>query len=114
MASLYKNRDVWYISVSIGKNRATRSLRTTDYKVAKGLKPYIESQKILELTGLKKRTNALSFAALSAKFLQAKSHRSDNTLMLYELYQFTGMLLQPCSVLFVCRIIFLNFLPKQL
>ena len=84
MASLYKNRDVWYISVSIGKNRATRSLRTKDYKVAKGLKPYIESQIILELTGLKKRTNALSFPDLAAKFLRAKSHRSDNTQMLYE------------------------------
>ena len=84
MASLYKNKNIWYLSVSIGKDRTTRSLRTSDYTVAKKLKPYIESQLILELTGLKKRTAALSFPDLAAKFLQAKSHRSDNTQMLYE------------------------------
>ena len=50
MASLYKNRDVWYVSVTIGKDRITRSLRTSDYTIAKKLKPYIESQIILELT----------------------------------------------------------------
>jgi len=53
MASIYKNRNVWYLSVTIDKNRATRILRTSDYKVAKQLKTYIESQLILELTGLK-------------------------------------------------------------
>ena len=84
MASLYKNKNIWYLSVSIGKDRSTRSLRTSDYTVAKKLKPYIESQLILELTGLKKRTDTLSFPDLAAKFLQAKSHRSDNTQMLYE------------------------------
>ena len=84
MASLYKNKNIWYLSVSIGKDRSTRSLRTSDYTVAKKLKPYIESQIILELTGLKKRTDTLSFPDLAAKFLQAKSHRSDNTQMLYE------------------------------
>ena len=84
MASLYKNKNIWYLSVSIGKDRSTRSLRTSDYTVAKKLKPYIESQIILELTGLKKRADTLSFPDLAAKFLQAKSHRSDNTQMLYE------------------------------
>ena len=84
MASLYKNKNIWYLSVSIGKDRSARSLRTSDYTVAKKLKPYIESQIILELTGLKKRTNDLSFPDLAAKFLQANNHRSDNTQMLYE------------------------------
>ena len=84
MASLYKNKNIWYLSVSIGKDRTTRSLRTSDYTVAKKLKPYIESQIILELTGLKKVNNPLSFPDLVAKFLKAKSHRSDNTQMLYE------------------------------
>ena len=84
MASLYKNKNIWYLSVSIGKDRTTRSLRTSDYTVAKKLKPYIESQLILELTGLKKVNNPLSFPDLADKFLQNKSHRSDNTQKLYE------------------------------
>ena len=84
MASIYKNRNVWYLSVTIGKNRATRSLRTTDRKVAKQLKPYIESQLILELTGLKKRTSTVPFPDLAAKFLKANTKRSKNTQKLYK------------------------------
>ena len=84
MASIYKNRNVWYLSVTIGKNRATRSLRTSDYKVAKQLKPYIESQLILELTGLKKRTSVVPFPDLAAKFLKANTKRSKNTQKLYK------------------------------
>ena len=84
MASIYKNRNVWYLSVTIGKNRATRSLMTTDYKVAKELKPYIESQLILELTGLKKRTSVVPFPDLAAKFLKANTKRSKNTQKLYK------------------------------
>jgi len=84
MASIYKNRNVWYLSVTIGKNRATRSLRTSDYKVAKQLKPYIESELILELTGLKKRTSVVPFPDLAAKFLKANTNRSKNTQKLYK------------------------------
>ena len=84
MASIYKNRNVWYLSVAIGNNRTTRSLRTSDYKVAKQLKPYIESQLILELTGLKKRTSVIPFPDLAAKFLKANTKRSKNTQKLYK------------------------------
>jgi len=84
MASLYKNRDVWYVSVTIGKDRITRSLRTNDYNAAKKLKPYIESQIILELTGIKKRTDTVPFPDLVAKFLKVKTNRSHNTQKLYE------------------------------
>jgi len=84
MASIYKNNNTWYLSVTIGKNRATRSLRTSDYKVAKQLKPYIESQLILELTGLKKRTPVVPFPDLAAKFLKANTKRSKNTQKLYK------------------------------
>ena len=84
MASIYKNRNVWYLSVAIGNNRVTRSLRTSDYKVAKQLKPYIESQLILELTGLKKRTSIVPFPYLAAKFLKANTKRSKNTQKLYK------------------------------
>jgi len=84
MASIYKNRNIWYLSVTIDKNRATRSLRTSDYKVAKQLKPYIESELILELTGLKKRTSVIPFPDLAAKFLKANTKRSKNTQKLYK------------------------------
>ena len=52
MASLYKKRNVWYLSLSINNKRVTRSLNTKDYSIAKQLKPYIESSIIQELTGL--------------------------------------------------------------
>jgi len=84
MASIYKNNNTWYLSVTIGKNRATRSLRTKDKRVAKQLKPYIESQLILELTGLKKRTSVVPFPDLAAKFLKANTKRSKNTQKLYK------------------------------
>ena len=51
MASLYKNKNIWYLSVTISNKRVTRSLRTSDYKVAKKLKPYAESTNIAELNG---------------------------------------------------------------
>ena len=84
MASLYKNKKIWYVSVTIGKDRITRSLKTSDYKVAKKLKPYIESQIILELTGLLKRNKTLPFPDLAARFLKDRTNRSNNTQKLYE------------------------------
>ena len=70
--------------VIISNKRVTRSLRTSDYKVAKKLKPYIESQIILELTGLIKRNKTLPFPDLAARFLKDKSNRSNNTQKLYK------------------------------
>ena len=52
MASIYKKRNIWYLSIAIGNIRATRSLSTDNYQVAKALKPHIESQLIAELTGI--------------------------------------------------------------
>ena len=46
MASLYKNKDTWYLAVNHSGKRLTRSLKTKDKKVAKQLKPYIESELI--------------------------------------------------------------------
>ena len=84
MSTIYKKNNTWYLSVSIGKNRLTRSLRTDDYKVAKALKPHIESRLITELTGLKKRTSVVPFPDLAAKFLKADTKRSKNTQKLYK------------------------------
>jgi len=55
MATLYKNRDVWYITKSYENQRLTRSLRTKDKQIAKKLKPIIELELLEELTGVKPR-----------------------------------------------------------
>ncbi|MDP6920211.1 MAG: hypothetical protein QGH43_13295, partial [Arenicellales bacterium] len=73
MATLYQNKGHWLLTVQYQGRRLTRSLRTKDKKVAKQLKPYIESQLILELTGLKKRTSTVPFPDLAAKFLKANT-----------------------------------------
>ena len=84
MATLYQNKGHWLLTVQYQGRRLTRSLRTKDKKVAKQLKPYIESQLILELTGLKKRTSVIPFPDLAAKFLKANTKRSKNTQKLYK------------------------------
>ena len=84
MATLYQNKGHWLLTVQYQGKRLTRSLRTKDKKVAKQLKPYVESQLILELTGLKKSINPISFPALSTRFLKASKKRSKNTQDLYE------------------------------
>ena len=84
MATLYQNKGHWLLTVQYQGRRLTRSLRTKDKKVAKQLKPYIESQLILELTGLKKITSIVPFPDLAAKFLKANTKRSKNTQKLYK------------------------------
>ena len=76
MATLYQNKGHWLLTVQYKGRRLTRSLRTKDKKVAKQLKPYVESQLILELTGLKKTTPALAFPVLSDRFLKASNKRA--------------------------------------
>ena len=56
MATLYKNRGVWYITTSYDNQRLTRSLRTKDKQVAKKLKPVVELELLEELEGVKNRS----------------------------------------------------------
>ena len=84
MATLYRNKGHWLLTVQFKGRRLTRSLRTKDKRVARQVKPYVESQLILELTGLKKATPSLAFPALSDKFLRANNKRSKSTQNLYE------------------------------
>jgi len=84
MATLYQNKGHWLLTVQYKGRRLTRSLRTKDKKVAKQLKPYVESQLILELTGLKKTTPSLAFPVLADRFLKASNKRAKNTQDLYE------------------------------
>ena len=84
MATLYQNKGHWLLTVHHKGRRLTRSLGTKDKKVAKQLKPYVESQIILELTGFSKPTSTLSFPVLTDHFLKANKNRSKNTQDLYE------------------------------
>ena len=85
MSTIYKKNSTWYLSVSIGSNRLTRSLRTNDYKVAKTLKPHIESQLIGELTGINKNRKQIGFPELAERFLKAEHGWAKNT---YKLNRF--------------------------
>ena len=71
MATLYKNRNIWYITVSNGNNRLTRSLRTKDKQVAKQLMPSIELDLLIQLPGAKQPSKNLSFDELIKCYLKA-------------------------------------------
>ena len=85
MASIYQKRNVWYISIMHDKKRITRSLGTKDKKVAKQLKSHVESQIILELTGIIKSNLDLRFSEIVPRFLKADHNWSPST---YDLNQY--------------------------
>jgi len=72
MASLYKNKDTWYLAINHNGKRLTRSLKTKEKKIAKQLKLYIESELIAELIGIKKRNEKLNFPEIVERFLKAE------------------------------------------
>lgn len=98
MATIYKKQNTWYLSVSIGNNRLTRSLRTDNYKLAKTLKPHIESLLIAELTGLNKTNIKLEFPELVKRFLKAEHGWAKNTYSLYRLVLRTHLQGKPLPV----------------
>ena len=49
MASLYKNKDTWYLAINHNGKRLTRSLKTKEKKVAKRLKLYVDQNLLLNL-----------------------------------------------------------------
>ena len=79
MATLYKNRGVWYITSSYDNQRLTRSLRTKDKQVAKKLKPAVELELLEELTGVKTRKRNLSFDEIVNKYLSTKHNWTSRT-----------------------------------
>ena len=72
MATLYKNRDVQYITTSYENQRLIRSLRTKNKQIAKKLKPIIELELLEELKEAKPRNRNLPFDAIVEKYLSAK------------------------------------------
>ena len=83
MASIYKNNNIWYLSVFINGKRRTKSLKTENINVANKLKDKAEYELIAELMGFKKQDKELSFKELSAKFITQKT-RSISTQKIYE------------------------------
>ena len=79
MASIYKNNNTWYLSVNINNKRKSKSLKTNDYKVARSLKPHVESQLIAELTGISKTSERLTFPELAQRFLKAEHGWAQST-----------------------------------
>ena len=79
MASLYKKRDVWYISLMVNQKRITKSLRTKDYNTAKRLKSLTETTILQQLNGFTKSNAELSFIQLVDRFLKAPHPWSKST-----------------------------------
>ena len=74
MATLYKNRNIWYITVSTGSKRLTRSLRTKDKQVAKQLKPNAELELLSQLSGATQSSKNLPFDELVRYYLKAEQN----------------------------------------
>ncbi len=84
MASLYKKRDIWYISSMIDNKRLSRSLRTKDKRIAKQLKPKAELELLSQLSGTVKPSKNLPFDDLVKRYLKADHNWSKRTKELNE------------------------------
>ena len=84
MATLYKNLNIWYITVSNGKNRLTRSLRTKDKQAAKQLKFNAELELLSQLSGATQPSKIFPFDALVKRYLKADHNWSKRTKELNE------------------------------
>ena len=84
MASLYKKRDIWYISSMIDNKRLSVSLRTKDKCIAKLLKPKAELELLSQLTGIGKPSKNLPFDDLVKRYLKTDHNWSKRTKELNE------------------------------
>ena len=84
MASLYKKRDIWYISSMIDNKRLSVSLRTKDKRIAKQLKPRAELELLSQLTGSVKPSKNLPFDDIVKRYLKADHNWSKRTKELNE------------------------------
>ena len=79
MATLYKNRGIWYITACNGYKRITKSLKTKDKRVAKKLKPGVELELLSLLSGVKQQIKNLPFDDLVSHYLKADHNWSKST-----------------------------------
>lgn len=82
MATLYKNRDIWYNSASHQGQRLTRSLKTKKKSITQKLRPQIELELLQELTGVSERKLDLPFEEVVKRYLLHVHNWSDRTLEL--------------------------------
>ena len=83
MASLFKKKNTWYLSVSYKGNRKSKSLNTRNYKVALQLKSSVEVQLLQEVMGITKSNAELTFPELVDRYLNANHAWADSTRELY-------------------------------
>ena len=79
MASLYKKRDIWYISIMANKERITKSLRTKDYRTAKKIKSFTETHILQEINGLVESNARLDLKTLVNRYLKTNHSWSKAT-----------------------------------
>ena len=79
MASLYKKKGTFYLSVSFDGKKKAKSLQTDDYLVAKRLKPHIEFELLKQLHGNNKSKQKISFKDLIPLYLKVDHDWSKNT-----------------------------------
>jgi len=79
MASLYKKKDTFYLSVSFDGKKKAKSLQTDDYLVAKRLKPHIEFELLKQLHGDNKSKQKTSFKDLIPLYMKGDHDWSKNT-----------------------------------
>ena len=84
MASMYKNKGIWYISLCLDSKRITRSLKTSNKCLATKRKELISNEILNEQLGLKKKKKNIPFTQLVEIFLASNNHWSRNTRLLYE------------------------------
>ena len=83
MASLFKKKNTWYLSVSYKGKRKSKSLNTRNYKVALQLKNSVEVQLLQEVMGITKSNAELTFPELVDRYLNANHAWADSTRELY-------------------------------
>ena len=83
MASLFKKKNTWYLSVSYKGKRKSKSLNTRNYKVALQLKSSVEVQLLQEFMGITKSNAELTFPELVDRYLNANHAWADSTRELY-------------------------------
>ncbi len=79
MASLFKKKNTWYLSVSYKGKRKSKSLNTKDYNVALHIKPSVEIQLLQQVMGLYSSNTELRFYDLVEQFLKAPQSWSTAT-----------------------------------
>ena len=93
MASLYKKRDICYISIMANKKRITKSLRTKDYRTANKIKSFTETHILQEINGLVEGNARLDFKDLVNRYLKTNHSWSKATYDLNKrilIYQTSG------------------------